>query len=266
MRASEVAGRSIVISALIAALLPRPSLATVIIDNGLGPPNPGNVISTFVPESVYVQSNTTAELVAGGQVGDQVGERFESFDTSTILMSGGFVFDDIFAHDSSHVLMTGGSTTSGLLAEDSATVLLAAGIVGTHLELLNFSFATVTGGLIGGCIIAHGSSMVEVTGGSIDCIVADSDPDSFDPAVLITLVGTGFMVNGVPVPFGPITPEYGDEGTISGTLVSGETIDAIFRRNSSLTEIVLAPEPSTAGLVGLGLIGIGMLRRSNRVS
>lgn len=266
MRAFAVASRSILISTLISAFSPTASLATAIINNGLGPPNPANVISTFVPESVYVQSNTTVELVAGGQVGDEVGERFESFDTSTILMSGGFVFDDIFAHDSSHVLMTGGSTTSGLLAEDSATVLLAAGIVGTHLELLNFSFGTVTGGLIGGCIIAHGSSTVEVSGGSVDCIVADSDPDSADPAVVITLVGTGFMVNGVPAPLGPIPSEYGDEGTISGTLASGETINAIFRRNSSLQEIVLVPEPSSAALVILGLLSIGLLQRTIRVS
>ena len=59
-------------------LLVSESQATVIIDNGLAPPNPVNVIDTFIDEAVFVQSSTTVELVDGGQIGDAGSERFEA--------------------------------------------------------------------------------------------------------------------------------------------------------------------------------------------
>ena len=46
-------------------LASSPAVALVI-NNGLAPPNPANVIDTFIDEEVFVQSSTTVELVDGG--------------------------------------------------------------------------------------------------------------------------------------------------------------------------------------------------------
>ena len=120
-------------SALVSALFllsAAPAWAVaVVINNGLAPPNPGNVIDAaddFRFDRVFVQNvgcdaplvdcpmpwgvPTSVELAAGGSVG----VKFEVFQTSTITISGGRVGEDGFiadlqAFDFSTVTMSGGS-------------------------------------------------------------------------------------------------------------------------------------------------------------
>ena len=84
---------------------------------------------------------------------------------------------------------------------------------------------TLSGGTLGGSLAAGGGSVV-------------------------TLVGSDFFVDGVPVGYGPLSAE---SGRISGTLESGDALDADFTRDSGAT-ITLVPEPGTAGLLALGLV------------
>lgn len=230
------------------------SQATVVIDNGLAPPNPANVIDTFINEAVFVQSATTVELVDGGQIGDAGSERFESFDTSTILMSGGLVFDDIFAHGSSMVMMSGGLVNSGLVSFDTSTVLVTGGTVSTGVFGDGTSVVTVVGGMLNS-VTGLGSSVVSIKGGQIGQIGQVSGN------AVVTVFGSGFALDGVPVDFGALQPIAGQ---LTGVLQSGEPLDAMFSREATGT-LVLAPipEPSTSVLLGLGLLAIGINRRQN---
>lgn len=93
---------------------------------------------------------------------------------------------------------------------------------------------TVTGGLIG---VGFGGTPIVASGNGV-----------------IELVGTGFTVNGAPVPYGPLVATT---GTIAGTLASGDTISdlptATFSRDAG-GQIVLVPAPP--------VLAIGMLARS----
>lgn len=239
----------LLVFALLTAVTSSPAGA-LLINNGLAPPNPANVIDTLILEPVVVRDSgsgapTTVELVDGGQVGDEGAERFEVFDSSSIRMSGGLVFDDILAFDTASVTVSGGVIGSGILLDDFSSIEIAAGDIGL-LELLGYSSATVSGGMFDNCIIAHGSSAVVVTGGSISgCLVDDSNVGL--PRASITVVGSGFAVNGTPVPFGVIPASFGTLGGLTGILASGEALDAEFRRTSADGQIILAPipEPST---------------------
>jgi hypothetical protein len=73
-------------------------------------------------------------------------------------------------------------------------------------------------------------------------------------------VGHGFEVNDSPVPYGDLTALF---GRLTGTLASGEPIDNIFYQGggSYTGTITLIPEPSTALLFDLGLVGLGIGRR-----
>jgi hypothetical protein len=79
---------------------------------------------------------------------------------------------------------------------------------------------------------------------------------------VITISGIDFMVDGTPVPFGDLSALT---GTLTGTLTSGDFIDNVFYQGGyagTYTGIIrLVPEPSTAALLALGLVGIAAMRR-----
>jgi len=244
--------RSFVPGVLLLLLVVSRSQATVIIDNGLAPPNPANIINTVIDEAVFVRSSTTVELVDGGQVGDQGSERFEVFDSSSILMTGGLVWDDIFAHGTSSVVMSGGVVNSGLVSFDTSIILVTGGTVSTGVDGDGSSTVTVLGGTFGS-VTGRGNSTVAIRGGLIT-IIGQVSGNS-----VVTVFGSGFALDGIPVAFGSLVPMAGQ---LTGVLQSGESLDAAFSRESTGT-LLLAPipEPSTALLLGFGLIGLASQRR-----
>ena len=75
----------------------------------------------------------------------------------------------------------------------------------------------------------------------------------------LTVRGSGFAVDGSPVPYGPLVAT---SGTLSGVLASGDLINNPFIRDAATAQIVLAlPEPTTALLLACGLVGLGGRRR-----
>lgn len=215
----------------------------IVINNGLTPPNPANVIdhTTYSSDWVFVHNvgcpsgnpydpcpspgnPTDVALVAGGSVGTAVEGDFEVNDSSSITMTGGSVGGDLEAFASSTITMTGGA-------------------VGDYLVAYDDSLVTLSGGSIGGEVWAWDSST-------------------------ITIVGSGFEVNGTPVPFGNLTALT---GTLTGTLLFGDSLNNVFRQGGYNDgsqvysgTITLVPEPSTAPLVGFGLLGLLAVGRRRR--
>jgi hypothetical protein len=108
--------------------------------------------------------------------------------------------------------------------------------------------------MVNGVLAATGMGTIVWTGGTVgDSLMAQG-------ASLIEIVGTGSMVNGVPVPFGDVVELTGQ---LTGTLVLGEPINNTFYQGGSsyAGTIRLVPEPSTALLLAFGLVGIAAGRR-----
>jgi hypothetical protein len=125
-----------------------PSLADlVLINNGLAPPNPDNVIDDVAnaADVLFVRNfgcpdpsepaggactspgaATTVELAAGGVVED-----LESFDSSAVMVTGGTVGNSTAAYHSSTFTLTGGTIATAIWAQASSTFTL----VGTGFTL-----------------------------------------------------------------------------------------------------------------------------------
>jgi len=164
------------------------------INNGLTPPNPENVIDgadNYSGDDVYVRNvgcppgwpavfpddpcpspgaATEVEIVSGGTMEGVLCP----FDSSTVTMSGGTVAS-MSAWDSSNIKMSGGMVESGMDAVGSSTVTVSGGTVEYHLLAYGSSTVTMSGGTVGGDLRANEFSAVTLTGGVVDETVYTGD-------------------------------------------------------------------------------------------
>jgi hypothetical protein len=287
-----------VLLALLVATTARAS--PLVINNGLAPPNPANVISTLLSDDggvtaqdVHVQNvgcdvtvqspcaspgaATTVEITVDGVAG-----QVEVHETSSILMSGGTLWGDLQARDDSIILMSGGDLVSGsLVARDGAEVTFAGGYVTESLVALDVATLFVTGGLhspglgqsvgsLGGTAFISGGSFIGSSvradnGGFVEMsggsLGFGTDFVSYGAGSVLRIRGSGFEVNGSPVGPGAIALS---SGQLSGTFESGDSFGATPFTQVLGGSIVLVPEPSTGGLLtaGLGLLAAGRRRAS----
>ncbi len=261
--------------------------ADVVINNGLAPPSLDNVIDAsddFSLDSVHVRnvgcgdldpnascaspgSATSAELVAGGSVGNDLVAR----DSSTLTMSGGSVGNDLLGRDSSALTMSGGSVAGDLLTSSSVT-LSGGAVVGSLVAFQN-SMLTMSSGSVGGDFQTQGSSTVTLSGGTVGRVLITFDTshltmsggsvglnfDVFDSSTL-TLVGTEFGLNGNPIPFGVVDAA---NGTLTGILESGDLLNNPFGRHA-LATIRLVPEPTPRLMHGWALAVLSVLAARRR--
>ena len=97
------------------------------------------------------------------------------------------------------------------------------------------SRATIEGGALLQGLRADDTSSVRITRGQIFGGITATGSST------VTLVGIGFAVDGVAVPFGALGAEF---GVLTGTLASGEPIDVVFARGgTSNGVIVVEPLP-----------------------
>jgi hypothetical protein len=250
----------------------------LVINNGLAPPNPANVIdadNSFPgTEPVRVQDegcnwdvdpncagggSTTVALVDGGVVGGA----FTVHESSTILMSGGSVGGDVAAYGSATIAISGGSVAGSLsLQLGDAHGTVEGGTIAGRVFTAIVADVIVTGGTVLGGMSANDSSHITIRGGTVMGPLEPRD----DAGERFLIVGTGFAVDGQPVPYGPIAAL---QGTLTGNLESGDPIAVPFAHacyETSTCFITLAeaiPEPSIALLVAGGLVSVAAARRAS---
>ena len=123
-------------------------------------------------------------------------------------------------------------------------------------------------------VFAHDTSTVTIRGGVIAAVPQGPFDIHAEEASSINISGSGFAVDGVPVPFGPIAATT---GTLTGILASGEAIDVRFLHATPISEpddewrgaglITLIQAPQGCGLgfeLALILPGLMWLHRRRR--
>jgi hypothetical protein len=270
------------------------SAQTILINNGLAPPNAENVIDgSTAPDSLVLVRNldcpssggfwyepcpspgpsTRVEIAAGADLagGTIAPNDYETessvWDSSIIEMTGGSA-GGVSARGGGRVTMTGG-TIHFLKAFDNSVVTLIDGDVASYLEAWGDATVSIRGGTVSnanGGVTTNSSVPVTVSGGSISRLSARQ-------AGSYILEGSDFAVDGTPLPYG----DYVDvAGTITGTWASGENFSV---PTYGLDFLTLAP-PATpavpalpilpslvlaAALLAIGAVQIGRRRAGSTV-
>lgn len=195
----------------------------------------------------------------------------DSWNTSIATIYGGTVGgggggDDVNAWDSSIIQLLGGNVTGFLNAGDYSTVSMVGGTVGFDFDSWFESNAALSGGTVTGDLDAWDSSNMLWEGGVLGGELFAGD------AATLTISGTDFKVDGVPVAFGDLSAMT---GVLTGTLKYGDPINHVFfqggydyySNGSQLmtgTITLVVPEPTTVLLQGVALLSLGMIAGKRR--
>lgn len=283
-------GRSGVLAMLLGALVfaaGPASAATVVVNNGLAPPNPANVIDGGTATDLVIVDDlgcvrglfctpgtpTEAAFVAGGLAltvevwGSSsltmTGGRIDTdgvlggnggllaYGSSTLDVSGGEILEQVVARDQSVITVSGGMLAGGLAARGSSSVTIRGGEFGFDVGGSGDAFIDITGGTFLAGIGSFDSLEVHISGGDFQ---GPSGISARDDATFV-FTGSGFTFGGVPVGFGEIV----GSGRLVGTLASGEAIDVQITDFSATNTVLLqaVPEPGLALLI---VVGLGALR------
>jgi hypothetical protein len=244
---------------LLVAAGPIPIFAVeILINNGLAPPNPANVINDAGYDVVWVQNvgcnsmveypcaSPSAATTVAIEPGGSVSHLLQVYESAFLAMSGGSVEGMLIGYDSSSITMSDGWVGLTLRGEGTSSVTMSGGWLDGRLTAEDSSSVTLSGGSVGGTVLAHDWASMTISSGRVESI---SNPD-LTVSVLssgyssitvfggwfrhdleargsstITIIGSDFMVDGVPVPYGELTALT---GTLTGTLASGETLNNEF--------------------------------------
>jgi hypothetical protein len=179
------------VAALLVAVPGAAQAADIVINNGLAPPDPANVIdhTTYFKDSVHVRNAgcppkwpdgkpddecpspgaaTQVAVVDGANV-----DYMRVYDSSIVTLSGGDNADvgELFSYGSSTVTMTGGEIDRGVHSLGSSIVTVSGGSLGDVRTDENCNF-TLSGVDVDGEMATYGDSTVTMTGGSVDALHA----------------------------------------------------------------------------------------------
>lgn len=176
---------------------------------------------------------------------------------SDLALSAGTILDGLMIGADSTLVMTGGSVSGPFSSVGAASVTLAGGTVtgahlcsngpctwsGTEIAQTGIAFGAdvqFTGGSIGGTLLASNAAHVDWSGGTVGSLVDVRDTS------LVVVHGSGFEVDGQPVPYGDLAAT---SGLLTGTLANGDPLSVSFLQGdaggSSSGTLRLAP-PATA--------------------
>jgi hypothetical protein len=216
LRVAVLTTHLVAASALVLALAGPAHAGNILINNGLAPPNPTNVIDDdrYSNDSVYARNGgcgtpespwfpcsfpgtpTELELTAGGTTNGVI-----LGDTSSITVTGGYA-GTLHAHPNGPATMPSptismiGGQVRVLTGTHSSTITVSGGAVDFRVDAWHYASVTISGGSIGGEVAAFYSNAV------------------------VEVVGSEFAVDGIPVPFGDLT---GPTGRLTGSVALGGT-------------------------------------------
>jgi len=228
---------------------------TILINNGLAPPNPENVIDDFL-----VMGTFDLVKVRNAGCGAAPGLCTAPGAPTTVAIVDGGVAANVLADGSSHVDMQGGDVYGLFLAASgSASISMTGGNVHFVLEASEDSQISFLGGYVEAQVRGFDAAHITIAGGSIGSGGAQAEIRTFNQA-LIEIIGSDFAIDGIPVAFGDISAA---SGRITGRLASGDLLDDRFERVSGqgTIRLIANPEPGTGLLVALGLLALGAARR-----
>lgn len=198
---------------------------------------------------------------------DRFDDTLYVLDRSIVFIEGGDFADDVSAYNQAQITISGGSLGDDLFATNRARVTVTGGQIADDVEAFGASMITLAGGSFGEDVEAVGGSIV-VTGG----LFAQNGLANLDTGFgvanggSITLVGSGFLLNGQALGSSEITDV---SGLLSGTLADGTSFSNIpftrdLRGNGAIGFITITavPEPSALSLIALaGLLTINRYQR-----
>lgn len=257
----------------VGAALGAETAGALLINNGLDPSDPANLITTSSFESLTVRNlgcgfadhpcaipraPTIVEIRQSGSSPGGTVANVDVWDSSELRIDGGRVEPNpfvvsggsILAHDQSRVSMTRGTVAQHWRVFDFARATIAGGTVDTTADVSGRGQLRIDGGTLRGPLVARGLAMITFAGGVQQQRVEAFDSSrilvtggriigdlqsfrgvrAFDESV-IEIVGSGFAVNGVAVPFGVLAA---NAGRLTGTFLSGQPIDLSFGHADAL--------------------------------
>ena len=254
-----------------------PASATlVVINNGLAPPNPENVLDAEDDLSLV------DVLVRNVGCGDEWGHPCPLPGAATsVELADGAEVDVVGVFDSSSLFVSGG--TAEILESFGASVIaISNGEIQQFVEAAEFLHYHIQRrlhrhGIVGNRLrddhddrrvvkgvtsATNALGRVTISGGTVNAFLF-----AFLDESVLEIVGDGFQVDGSPVPFGPIEAIT---GVLSGVLASGDPIEVTFYHNgyagfpsvmSGAITLVPVPEPSAALLLASGLACLAAAHR-----
>ncbi len=185
--------------------------------------------------------NDSQAFISGGTIGNPNWHVW-AYDNSRITMTDGIVYDELGARAFSTVTMSGGTINGWLGQEETYRGYLWARENGT---------VNMTGGTVTGYLCAEDSGQVIMSGGFVtDALCAGKSGEVSDS--VITILGSDFAINGTPVAYGEYTVADFTNGSITGILVNGDSLNTDFYIYDNSSIILAVPEPGTVLLFGLG--------------
>jgi len=241
-------------------------------------PNPPTIVDIVTGAILWeLRVEDSSELnFFGGRLGDpiravdhsvvnfsgRISDDVNCYDFSTLNISGGEC-DAVYAYDFATVNVYDGEISDELEAGQHSTVNISGGTFPDGVYAVDSSTVNVSGGIITGdptwsSLHAGDQSELNLSGGEISRLISGWIwPNGEPQTAVVTVYGTEFNY-----PYGPI----GDSsGTLTGTLASGDLIDAPFEIYGDASIVLVVPEP--ASLVALGiaaLCGLACARRHRK--
>jgi hypothetical protein len=230
------------------------------------------LISCFIGVGAFAEAS--AITIDDGMVhiidaGNSFSETVHVFDgaggpTTVLIVDGGFIADivlndpELIVHDTSTVVMTGGGIEDDLGARDMSTVDIFGGEIGSPLgapdccngsvNAAGFSTINVFGGTMGG-VSATGSGTMNIFGGLFESLQSND-------LGTVNIFGFDLELSGVPTSTGG--------GLLTGTLKDGTILNATVFEGSGSINLHLIPEPSATLLFATGLAVVAVAQRRRR--
>jgi hypothetical protein len=182
--------------------------------------------------------------------------------TTVNLVAGGSV-DSLYGDQDSRVNISGGNVSYNMIAVSNCRATMSGGTIGTSTSILDANFAaygnsliTMLGGTVYHDLDISGTSRFEWSGGNVGRNLYVTTTAN------LTIEGTNFAINGIPVNFGQYYASDFSSGILTGILANSDVINNQFViRNSA--SITLVPEPASAVILTFGGL-MFILKRKKR--